>query len=121
MISGRSKLSTLSPYFGPYIEWLLDYADSQGVSVSVLSAYRTFEDQQRAAAQAKASGRPAAAPGRSAHNYGLAVDLMGGDHSSSAQHEWLMQVGRAMGFYFYPGDRPHFEHPQWRELRKSLR
>ncbi len=120
-ISGRAKLETLSPYFAPHVQWLLDYADSQGVNVSVLSAYRTLEDQKRAAAQAKAAGRPSAAPGRSAHNYGLAVDLMGGDHSSSEQHEWLMQVGRAMGFYFYPNDRPHFEHPQWREIRNTLR
>ncbi len=121
MIAGRSKLAGLSPYFRPYVEWLLDYAESQGVSVTVVSAHRTPAEQVRAAAQARAAGRPAAAPGRSAHQYGLAVDLMAGESSRSEEHSWLMAVGRAIGFRFYENDRPHFEHPDWPALRETLR
>jgi hypothetical protein len=121
VIAGKAKLEGLSPYFRPYIEWLLEYANSQGVSVEVLSGNRTAAEQVRAAAQAKAAGRPAAAPGRSAHQYGLAVDLMAGGHSSSQDHKWLMSVWRAMGGNFYPGDDPHFEHPDWPRVRATLR
>ncbi len=121
MIVARHKTDTLSPYFKPYIDWLLDYADAQGVNVTVVSAHRTDEEQAEAARQARAAGRPAAAPGRSAHQYGLAVDLMAGKHSSSEDHEWLMKVGRAMGFRFYAKDRPHFEHPAWAALRETLK
>jgi LAS superfamily LD-carboxypeptidase LdcB len=121
VIVARHKTETLSPYFKPYIDWLLDYADQQGVAVTVISAHRTNEEQAEAARQARAAGRPAAAPGRSAHQYGLAVDLMAGKNSGSAEHEWLMKVGRAMGFRFYANDRPHFEHPAWAALRQTLR
>lgn len=121
MITGRGKLDGLHPYFRPWIDWLLDFADQQGVDVQVISGFRTAEDQARAAAQARAAGRPAAAPGRSAHNYGLAVDLAAGGHSSSEDHKWLMQVWRALGGDFYPGDAPHFEHPDWKKIRQYLR
>ncbi len=121
MIAGREKLDGLHDWFRPYVDFLVDYADSQGVSVTVISGYRTSADQARAAAQARAAGRPAAAPGRSAHNFGLAVDLMAGKNSSSAEHEWLMRVARAIGFRMIAGDRPHFEHPAWPALRETIR
>lgn len=121
MIIGRGKLSGLSPYFRPWIDWLLEFADQNGVTVEVVSGYRTIEDQKRAAAQARAAGRPAAAPGRSAHNFGLAVDLVAGGHSTSSEHEWLMSVWRAVGGEFYPKDAPHFEHPDWKRVRDYLR
>ncbi len=121
MVVGRDKLNGLSPYFKPWIEFLVDFASQQGVTVTVISGHRTLDDQRRAAAQAKAAGRPAAAPGKSAHNFGLAVDLMGGVNSSSAEHEWLMDVWKAMGGSFYKGDRPHFEHPDWPGVRNYIR
>lgn len=121
MIIGRQKLAGLHPYFRPWIDWLLDFADQNGVTVEVISAFRTVEEQKRAAAQARAAGRPAAKPGRSAHNYGLAVDLAAGGHSSSADHKWLMSVWEAMGGSFYPNDAPHFEHPDWPRIREYLR
>jgi hypothetical protein len=46
---------------------------------------------------------------------------MAGKSSGSAEHEWLMKVGRAMGFRFYANDRPHFEHPAWASLKETLR
>ncbi len=121
MVVGRDKLNGLSPYFRPWVEWLVDFASAQGVTVTVISGYRTLEDQRRAASQAKAAGRPAAKPGRSAHNFGMAVDLMAGANSSSADHEWLMSVWRAVGGQFYAGDRPHFEHPDWPAVREFIR
>lgn len=121
MIIDAHKLDGLSPYFRPWIDWLLYFADQQGVTVTVLSGYRDLEDQRRAAAQAKAAGRPSAAPGRSAHNFGLAVDLMAGNHSTSSDHRWLMSVWKAMGGSFYPKDAPHFEHPDWPRIRDWIR
>lgn len=121
VIIGAAKLDGLHPHFRPWIDWLLYFADEQGVTVEVISGYRTIEDQKRAAAQARAAGRPAAAPGRSAHNFGLAVDLAAGGHSSSAEHKWLQEVWKAMGGYFYPKDAPHFEHPDWKLVRDHLR
>lgn len=121
MIVDAQKLDGLSPYFRPWIDFLLAFADQQGVTVTVISGFRTVEDQRRASAEARRAGRPAAAPGRSAHNFGLAVDLMAGNHSTSSEHRWLMNVWRAMGGNFYPGDAPHFEHPDWPRIRNYFR
>jgi LAS superfamily LD-carboxypeptidase LdcB len=118
---GAEKLSGLHPHFRPAIEFLIQYAEQQGVRITLVSGKRSNAEQARAAAQAKAAGRPAALPGRSAHNYGLAIDMFAGASSRSPEHKWLMRVARAMGFKFYPKDDPHFEHPQWPQLRQQLR
>lgn len=120
MISGRHKLAQLHPAFRPAVELLMDWAQQNGVSVSIYSGYRSAHDQARVCAQIAGKG-PCAAPGRSAHQYGLAVDLTGGANVNSAEHRWVMECARIIGFGFVANDPVHIEHPAWSGLRKLLK
>ena len=118
MIAGRAKIATLHPAFAPSVNFLMDFAEYNGVNVRITSAFRSVEDQARVCAQV--SG-PCATPGRSAHQFGLAVDLVAGASTNSAEHKWLMLVAGIMGFGTVANDPVHLEYPQWNALRKQLR
>ena len=118
MISGRHKLAQLHDAFAPYVDFLVDFASQNGVSVAVTSGYRSIQDQARVCSQ---TSGPCATPGRSAHQFGLAVDLVAGPNVNSPEHIWLMEVARIMGFGFVRNDPVHLEHPAWNALRKQLR
>lgn len=73
-----SLLDTLDPSFKPAAQSLYDLAKKAGVRPHVTSARRTYA-KQSALYQAYISGRsryPAAPPGTSAHEYGLAFDMI---------------------------------------------
>lgn len=69
----------LDPDFADQIEALIAEAIDAGIvdDVEIVSGYRTTEEQQRLFAdwQAGRSRLPAAKPGTSYHEYGLAVDV----------------------------------------------
>lgn len=121
---GADKLIFLHPMFAPAVKYLLDSVDFR---VTITSGFRSIDDQRRVCAQLKERGArdgrhyPCATPGLSAHQYGLAVDLMGGSSFSSPEHAALVARGRALGFGFVAADPPHFEHPQWRQLLPFVR
>lgn len=98
-----------------------------GIPVTLTSGYRSIEEQRRVCAdlrerERKGHGRfPCATPGLSAHQYGLAVDMMGGSSFSSREHAMLEQLGEQLGFARVRGDPPHFEHPAWRGLLPLVR
>lgn len=123
-VVGGSKLIFLHPAFRPAVEYLLDLVD---FPVTVTSGFRSIEDQRRVCAELKARGLregrhyPCATPGMSAHQYGLAVDLMGGSSFGSAEHRELRRLGASLGFAFVAEDPPHFEHPAWRQIRPHVR
>jgi len=88
-IRGKSSnISSSSTYNGKWLtgdtdmqDWLLSRVDSIGnhynKKISITSGYRTFAEQQRLYDKYKAGvpgAAPAAVPGRSRHNYGLAFD-----------------------------------------------
>ena len=119
MIAGRHKLAQLHPYFRPAVEFLLDYVDSQGVNVEVTSGYRSAADQARVCAS---TSYPCAKPGTSAHQYGLAVDLVAGGSVDSAEHKFLRLCADVMGFRpIIPADPVHFEHPFFKQLAQLQR
>lgn len=73
-----SLLDTLDPSFKPAAQSLYDLAQSAGVRPRVTSARRSYA-KQAALYQAYIAGRsryPAAPPGTSAHEYGLAFDMV---------------------------------------------
>lgn len=123
-IVGASRLVFLHPAFRPAVDYLLAAVDFQ---VTVTSGYRSTEEQRRVCEELKARGAregrhyPCATPGLSAHQYGLAVDMMGGHSFASAEHRHLVALGREMGFGFVSDDPPHFEHPAWRSLLPYVR
>lgn len=118
MIRNRALLTGLSPYFRPWVDLLLDFAEANGVDVTVTSAHRTLAYQEQLCTRLRTAGSsvPCATPGRSAHQYGLAVDL------SSPHQTWLRAVANSIGFApLIANDPYHYEHPDWRAMRQHLR
>lgn len=122
-----SKLAFLHPAFRPAVELLLAQAAEERIDVTITSGFRSIEEQKRVCAELKQRGLrdgrhyPCATPGLSAHQYGLAVDLVGGASLSSAEHRRLRQIGASIGFAFVAEDPPHFEHPGWRGVYPEVR
>ena len=79
------------------------YAAAFGAPICVTSAYRSYDDQVRVAAE-----RPgfAARPGYSNHGWGTAADLCGGiDVFGSPAHAWMVANAPLFGWF----------HPAWAE------
>ncbi len=77
------------------------YQATFGRPICVTSAYRSYEDQVRVAAE-----RPgfAARPGRSNHGWGTATDLCGGiDRFGTPTHAWMLANAPLFGWF----------HPAW--------
>lgn len=96
----------------------------------VLSGYRSMEEQQELYEKYLAGGPKAAPPGRSAHNYGLAVDVVldaDGD-KPGLQPSWDTKLPAWLRLravcYKHPrlkngwsfGDWPHIERFNWRKF-----
>lgn len=124
---GAHLLANLHPKFAPAVRYLVEEAEAMGIPVTITSGYRSVEEQRRVCAdlkerERKGHGRfPCATPGLSAHQYGLAVDMMGGNGFASREHAALAELGEAMGFARVRGDPPHFEHPAWRAIYPQVK
>lgn len=134
-----SKIDTLHPLIREEVRKAVDYVNTSiltsGVKMLVTQGLRTFEEQDKLAAQ-----RPKvtnAKGGQSIHNYGLAFDFClfaGGkliwdvakDFDGDKQPDWMEVVNyfKSLG-YTWGGDfrsitdRPHFEKTfghTWQEL-----
>jgi hypothetical protein len=118
--NGRIPLTLLCPVFGAPGRYLRAdaayafdrlshaYAAAFGSPICVTSAYRSYDDQVRVAAE-----RPgfAARPGHSNHGWGTALDLCGGIESfGSATHQWMLANAPLFGWF----------HPAWAEPTGSL-
>ena len=109
MITGREKLLGLYEPWRQWCDWMLTYLDQRGFDPIVTSGRRTYGEQQRlySAYLAGRSSLPAAPPGRSAHNYGLAIDVWAGNGQQGA----MMNVLRSFGGELVAGDAPHVQYP----------
>lgn len=96
--------SSLNPQLKPYADWLIRWAQSQGYRIQLTSTRRSREQQallyQRY--QRGLSSLPAAPPGTSDHEHGLAFDMVvNGDYHSPAQgvvgEMWRRMGGRWAG------------------------
>jgi D-alanyl-D-alanine carboxypeptidase-like protein len=127
------QLEKLYPPFADLVRQLLQEAAKQGMQVGIFEGMRSFERQRELYAQGRnVSGHvvdPAkvvtdAPPGLSAHNYGLAVDLVfnGARPGEPWQWNWgpqfpwkgLAELGKGLGLdaaYFWTKfpEEPHFE------------
>lgn len=110
----------LHPELEKRVEKLLNRARKEGLDVYLFEGFRSNAQQ----AQLIQSGRGVtqAKPGRSFHNYGLAVDIVFYDskgHPSWAEnHNWskLGELGKEVGIEWGGNwkkikDRPHFQYP----------
>lgn len=94
-----------------------------GIGRAVLtSGYRSLRKQAELYDAYKKGGPLAAAPGKSAHNYGLAVDIaIVGAKPSDKRYAQLHRIGRVHGLVPLNGrqrrvDPFHLEVPQWRRF-----
>jgi peptidoglycan LD-endopeptidase CwlK len=129
-MSSRS-LDDLRPEVRPMVDAFLAACAAAGVDLLVTCTTRSNDEQDALYAQGRASPGHIvtnAKAGQSAHNYGLALDIVPmvngkpdwngqdpvwaqvGDLGQAAGLTWLGALGST-----FP-EKPHFEHPQWRTL-----
>jgi len=101
----------------PYAEYAHQLATYYGISPTITSTYRSWEQQTklRSAWERGESRWPANRPGDSAHNYGWAWDSV---VPASQQALWD-QIREYVGFRVPPNDEIHAEVPNWRNFRES--
>jgi peptidoglycan L-alanyl-D-glutamate endopeptidase CwlK len=129
-VSSRS-LNDLHADVRPLVDAFLSSCASAGVDVLVTCTLRSNDEQ--AALYQQGRTKPGhivtnATPGRSAHNYGLAIDVVpmvnGKPDWNGKDPVWgtLGVLGQAAGLTWLgaPGssfpEEPHFQHPTWREI-----
>lgn len=124
LTSAPSILSGLWPPFAEAVRYLQIYADHYGLQASIVSGYRSMEEQRllyakgrtpaeitkRVSKRGTGGAVTDAPPGSSAHNYGLAVDIEGRDQST------VILLGKAIGFGTVSWDPAHLEWPNWQRL-----
>ena len=108
-MSSRS-LYSLDPRVRYAFQWLLDVANHLGLQPRVTSTLRSREDQARLyrAYLAGTSRFPAAPPGSSLHEHGLAMDLVSTDNALLGAI-WKQYAG---GFWS-PKDSVHYDVRTW--------
>ena len=107
-----ASLDELIWWARPSAEYCVEWAESQGVRVTVTSVKRTRARQAalyRRYLQGK-SQFPAAPPGESAHEWGMAWDSVVDEHLIS----WWKQVRRILGWRVPDSDWIHAVVPEWR-------
>jgi len=94
------SLRTLEPWLIPYADWIYRVGKFYDPRLVVTSARRSSTDQQRLYARylRGESKLPAAPPGRSAHEFGLAFDLarLGVDAKTDP---FLIALGEVWSYY----------------------
>ena len=105
-----ADLSQLIPELEPFARELVALVGASGLQPRVTSTLRTYPQQKRLYSRfvAGLSQYPAAPPGRSAHEYGYAFDMVVADLS------WLPTIGDAWiqaGGVWHDSDPIHFEYP----------
>jgi len=111
------QLAGMDSRVRPYAEWAHDIANYYGISPTITSTFRSWEDQTRLRARWESglSRWPANRPGDSAHNYGWAWDSVVQPHE---QDLWN-QIRTYVGFEVLPNDIIHAQVPSWRDYRTS--
>jgi hypothetical protein len=105
-----ANLSTLIPELQPFARDLVRAAGAAGLFPRITSTRRSYAEQTRLYNRylAGQSEFPAAPPGRSAHEYGFAFDMIVSPLSA------LPDVGdywKQLGGIWHPSDVVHFEYP----------
>lgn len=105
----NTSLRGLESWLQPYAEWLVSVAPYAGARSVRITSVRRSRAKQAMLYQRFLSGQaqfPAAPPGRSRHEYGLAWDMVTEPFSALyTLGQWWKQVGGTWG----PSDAIHFE------------
>jgi muramidase (phage lysozyme) len=93
----------MDPDFASRLQAFLAAANDAGFNIQPGSGYRSYEEQAKLYADYKA-GKPgqarAAAPGKSQHNHGLAMDLDYSNGDRAAMVAWAHANASRFGLYF---------------------
>jgi hypothetical protein len=104
-----TSLRRLQPWLTPYAEllvYLAPYAGARSVRITSVTRSKAKQQQLWERYQRGESQFPAAPPGRSKHEYGLAWDMVTEPFSAlDTLGDWWRQLGGN----WYPSDRIHFE------------
>lgn len=105
-----SSISDLVPELQPFANALVDAAGRAGLQPRVTSTLRSHSEQRRLYASylAGQAGYPVAPPGQSAHEYGLAFDLVVAPLAALAH---VGRLWRSWGGGWTGRDAVHFEYP----------
>lgn len=121
MIAGKAKTAGLWPPWKSWCDWALATLEGYGISGTVTSGLRDSAKQQKLYSDfiAGRSTIPAAPPGRSSHEYGLALDFVVDDGKDSQLQRAVMDWFQAMGAELVPGDPVHIQYPGFRAWLSS--
>ena len=112
-----SSLSHLDPQFAQAVEYLLEWADYEGLAPVVTETFRSAERQDELYAQGRTAPGAIvtkARGGESPHQYGLAADITSQFGYGSPQAKRIREIARQIGFGLISWDEPHVEWPNWR-------
>lgn len=101
----------LEGWLQPYAQYLFDVAVASGFRPTVTSVFRSLQKQAVLYDrwQRGLSDLPAAPPGRSKHNYGLAFDLVVSAGYRSPEQMALGRFWKSMGGGWFASDPVHFQ------------
>ena len=88
------------------VSLLRKYASRLGVKTVITSTVRTRKQQAQLYANRSSNPYPVSPPGYSAHEYGLAADIV---TVPSEYQTWLSSISGNFGLFSYPGDEIHFQ------------
>lgn len=96
--------SQLHPEFRPWAEWIYYVAEVNRLQPTLTSGYRSLSEQKRLYDRSIRGDHPypVAPPGRSQHNYGLAIDMV------STNNDALGRYWNSLGLHWSPTDAVHF-------------
>lgn len=116
MIEGKAKTAGLYPPWKAWCDWCISQLEEYGISGTVTSGVRSTEKQAKLYAdyQAGRSTIIAAPPGRSAHEYGLAIDFVVDEGRSSPLQREVMNWLQSMGGELVANDPVHVQYPGFR-------
>ena len=108
------NLRGLSPSVRDYAAYTLEWADYYGIPVTITSTYRSWNEQQALYDRwLRGESRwPAAPPGHSAHNWGLAWD----SHVPPEWEEAWQWLRRQLGWHVPVNDEIHSAVPGWQRF-----
>ena len=102
----KNHFQQLNPtVMNSFIQMAKAYFDSTGKKLQINSAFRTPEEQ----ASISSGNNPKAAPGKSLHNVGKAIDINSSQRSELASNGMLGQYGFSLPPF---EDAPHIQMPQ---------
>jgi len=111
------QLRGLDSRLRPYAEYAVQLANQYGISPTITSTFRSWEEQQRLRSRWERgeSRFPANRPGDSAHNFGWAWDSV---VPAGEQALWNA-IRRYVGWEVLENDLIHAQLPDWRRFRQD--